>query len=174
MLLNDLLSVLAARIDHARVVKMFQKADELPSALSPLLHDSRACADYSSRCSDQILSHRGAARKSQLSSAPWNLAEALSRAQNNIPAVNESYNELLIEDEDYKTLRDSTDSQDAFDSLGLAARLEKHDLLEFRRREILRLCALRKQADSCTPSLQLLRICTRSAHVIQTACPSDD
>ena len=53
--------------------------------------------------------------------------------QNNIPAVNESYNELLIEDEDHKTLRDSTDSQDAFDALGLAARLEKHDLLEFRR-----------------------------------------
>lgn len=49
--------------------------------------------------------------------------------------MNESYNELLIEDEDYKTLRDSTDSQDAFDSLGLAARLEKHGLLEFRRRE---------------------------------------
>lgn len=47
--------------------------------------------------------------------------------------MNESYNELLIEDEDYKTLRDSTDSQDAFDSLGLAKRLEKHDLLEFRR-----------------------------------------
>lgn len=54
--------------------------------------------------------------------------------QNNIPSINESYNELLIEDEDYKTLRDSTDSQDAFDLLGLAARLEKHDLLEFRRR----------------------------------------
>lgn len=31
LLLNDLLSVLAARVDHTRVVKMFQKADELPS-----------------------------------------------------------------------------------------------------------------------------------------------
>ncbi|KAL8278246.1 hypothetical protein RQP46_009419 [Phenoliferia psychrophenolica] len=93
MLLNDLLSVLAARIDHTRVVKMFQKADELPMIKSYLI----------------AVQH------------------------NNIPAVNESYNELLIEDEDYKTLRDSTDSQDAFDSLGLAARLEKHDLLEFRR-----------------------------------------
>lgn len=31
MLLNDLLVVLAPRIDHTRVVKMFQKADELPS-----------------------------------------------------------------------------------------------------------------------------------------------
>ena len=33
MLLNDLLVVLAPRIDHTRVVKMFQKADELPSKL---------------------------------------------------------------------------------------------------------------------------------------------
>ena len=64
--------------------------------------------------------------------------------QNNIPAVNESYNELLIEDEDYKTLRDSTDSQDAFDSLGLAARLEKHDLLEFRRRESFSMVRIRR------------------------------
>ena len=31
MLLNDLLVVLAPRIDHTRVVKMFQKVDELPS-----------------------------------------------------------------------------------------------------------------------------------------------
>ena len=38
MLLNDLLSVLAPRVDHTRVVKMFQKADELPSTLlSPSL-----------------------------------------------------------------------------------------------------------------------------------------
>jgi clathrin heavy chain len=40
---------------------------------------------------------------------------------------------LLIEEEDYKTLRDSIDTNDAFDSLGLASRLEKHELLEFRR-----------------------------------------
>ena len=39
MLLNDLLSVLAARVDHTRVVKMFQKADELPST-HPLLVSS--------------------------------------------------------------------------------------------------------------------------------------
>lgn len=31
MLLNDLLVVLAPRVDHTRVVRMFQKADELPS-----------------------------------------------------------------------------------------------------------------------------------------------
>ncbi|KAK4334207.1 hypothetical protein RTBOTA2_002945 [Rhodotorula toruloides] len=48
-------------------------------------------------------------------------------------AVKEAFNDLLIEEEDYKTLRDSIDTNDAFDAMGLAARLEKHDLLEFRR-----------------------------------------
>lgn len=51
----------------------------------------------------------------------------------NIEAVNDAYNDLLIEEEDYKTLRDSIDSFDNFDSISLAKRLEKHDLLEFRR-----------------------------------------
>ncbi|KAM0791024.1 hypothetical protein ACM66B_004322 [Microbotryomycetes sp. NB124-2] len=93
MLLNDLLTVLAPRVDHTRVVRMFQKADELPMIKSYLI----------------AVQH------------------------NNIQAVNESYNELLIEEEDYKTLRASTDAQDAFDAFTLAARLEKHDMLEFRR-----------------------------------------
>lgn len=53
--------------------------------------------------------------------------------QLNIEAVNEAYNDLLIEEEDYKTLRDSIDSFDNFNNISLAQRLEKHDLLEFRR-----------------------------------------
>jgi len=53
--------------------------------------------------------------------------------QLNIEAVNDAYNGLLIEEEDYKTLRDSIDSFDNFDNTGLARRLEKHELLEFRR-----------------------------------------
>ncbi|KAE9393463.1 clathrin heavy chain [Gymnopus androsaceus JB14] len=51
----------------------------------------------------------------------------------NIEAVNDAYNDLLIEEEDYKTLRDSIDSFDNFNNVGLAQRLEKHELLEFRR-----------------------------------------
>jgi Region in Clathrin and VPS len=47
--------------------------------------------------------------------------------------VNDAYNDLLIEEEDYKTLRDSIDSFDNFDNTSLARRLEKHELLEFRR-----------------------------------------
>ncbi|KAF0366022.1 Clathrin heavy chain [Gigaspora margarita] len=51
----------------------------------------------------------------------------------NNEAVNEAYNDILIEEEDYKSLRDSIDSFDKFDNIGLAKRLEKHELLEFRR-----------------------------------------
>jgi clathrin heavy chain len=51
----------------------------------------------------------------------------------NIEAVNDAYNDLLIEEEDYKTLRDSIDSFDNFNNVGLAKRLEQHELLEFRR-----------------------------------------
>lgn len=53
--------------------------------------------------------------------------------QHNIEAVNEAFNELLIEEEDHATLRDSINSYDNFSQLELASRLEKHDLLEFRR-----------------------------------------
>jgi clathrin heavy chain len=51
----------------------------------------------------------------------------------NNQAVNNAYNDLLIEEEDYKTLRDSIDHFDNFDNIVLAQRLEKHELLEFRR-----------------------------------------
>ena len=57
----------------------------------------------------------------------------MSSMQLNIEAVNDAYNDLLIEEEDYKTLRDSIDSFDNFNNVSLAQRLEKHELLEFRR-----------------------------------------
>ncbi|KAF8199169.1 hypothetical protein BJ912DRAFT_951141 [Pholiota molesta] len=48
----------------------------------------------------------------------------------NLEAVNDAYNDLLIEEEDYKTLRDSIDSFDNFNNINLAKRLEKHELLD--------------------------------------------
>ncbi|KAJ1955756.1 Clathrin heavy chain, partial [Linderina pennispora] len=51
----------------------------------------------------------------------------------NNKSVNEAYNDLLIEEEDFVGLRNSIDNHDNFDGIGLAQRLEKHDLLEFRR-----------------------------------------
>ncbi|KAJ7074901.1 hypothetical protein B0H15DRAFT_868488 [Mycena belliarum] len=51
----------------------------------------------------------------------------------NIEDVNDAYNDLLIEEEDYKTLRDSIDNFDNFNNIGLAQRLQASPLLEFRR-----------------------------------------
>lgn len=93
MLLNDLLAVLAPRIDHTRVVSLFSKSDNLP-LIRPYL---------------------------------------VAAQHINNEAINNAYNELLVEEEDYKLLRDSIDHFDNFDNIALAQRLEKYELLEFRR-----------------------------------------
>ncbi|XP_040859504.1 clathrin heavy chain 2 [Ochotona curzoniae] len=51
----------------------------------------------------------------------------------NNKSVNEALNHLLTEEEDYQGLRASIDAYDNFDNIGLAQRLEKHQLIEFRR-----------------------------------------
>ncbi|XP_062038064.1 clathrin heavy chain 2 isoform X3 [Lepus europaeus] len=51
----------------------------------------------------------------------------------NNKSVNEALNQLLTEEEDYQGLRASIDAYDNFDNIGLAQRLEKHQLIEFRR-----------------------------------------
>lgn len=51
----------------------------------------------------------------------------------NISVVNEAINEIFIEEENYVHLRESIDDYDAFDQIGVAQKLEKHNLLEFRR-----------------------------------------
>lgn len=47
--------------------------------------------------------------------------------------VNEALNSLLIEEEDYQGVRASIEAYDNFDNIGLAQKLERHELLEFRR-----------------------------------------
>lgn len=91
-LLTDLLAALTARIDVNRVVKIFQKNDDLP-LIKPFL---------------------------------------LNVQSQNKRIVNEAVNDLLIEEEDYKTLRDSVQNYDNYDATELASRLEKHDLIFFR------------------------------------------
>lgn len=91
-LINDLLNVFISRVDVSRVVKMFQKSDNLPM-IKPFL---------------------------------------IAVQSQNIFAVNNAYNDLLIEEEDYKSLRDSVDSFDRYDPLDLANRLEKHEIIYFR------------------------------------------
>ncbi|KAF8451494.1 armadillo-type protein [Terfezia claveryi] len=91
-LLTDLLSALSPRIDVTRVVKMFQKSDNIP-LIKPFLLNVQS--------------------------------------QNN-KVVNQAINDLLIEEEDYKTLSDSVENYDNYDPVELAQRLEKHDLVFFR------------------------------------------
>lgn len=91
-LLIDLLTVLTPRLDLPRVVKIFQKSDNLP-LVKPFL---------------------------------------ISVLEKNNSIVNSAYHDLLIEEEDYKSLRLAIESYDKFDSIGLAERLEKHDLIFFR------------------------------------------
>ena len=51
----------------------------------------------------------------------------------NIAAVNEAVNALLVEEEDVEGLRASIDAHDHFDQVALAQKLEKNELLELRR-----------------------------------------
>ncbi|KAG9243910.1 hypothetical protein BJ878DRAFT_508483 [Calycina marina] len=91
-LLTDLLQALTPRIDVNRVVKMFEKSDNIP-LIKPFL---------------------------------------LNVQPQNKRTVNIAINDLLIEEEDYKTLRDSVENYDNYDPVELAQRLEKHDLVFFR------------------------------------------
>ncbi|KAF8863426.1 clathrin heavy chain [Acephala macrosclerotiorum] len=91
-LLTDLLQALTPRIDVNRVVKMFEKSDNIP-LIKPFL---------------------------------------LNVQSQNKKIVNSAINDLLIEEEDYKTLRDSVENYDNYDPVELAQRLERHDLVFFR------------------------------------------
>ncbi|MBA0692541.1 hypothetical protein Goari_010093 [Gossypium aridum] len=51
---------------------------------------------------------------------------------NNVSVVNEPLNEIHVEEEDYDRLRESIDLHHNFDQIGLAQKIEKHELLEMR------------------------------------------
>ncbi|XP_075219017.1 clathrin heavy chain [Lycorma delicatula] len=93
LLLNDMLLVLAPRMDHTRAVAFFTKVNHLQLVKQYLR-------------SVQSLNNK---------------------------AINEALNNLLIEEEDYQGLRTSIDAFDNFDNIALAQKLEKHELIEFRR-----------------------------------------
>ena len=91
-LLTDLLQALTPRIDVNRVVRMFEKSDNIP-LIKPFL---------------------------------------LNVQGQNKRAVNDAINDLLIEEEDYKQLRDSVENFDNYEAVALAQRLEKSELVFFR------------------------------------------
>jgi len=132
LLLTDLLTVLAARIDHGRVVRMFKRQDN-----------------------DNV---------------PLIKSYLISVQHHNIESVNDAYNDLLIEEEDFETLRASIDGFDNFDTISLASRLEKHELLEFRR-----LAAhLYKKNQRWTESIALSKSDKLFKDAIQTASISNE
>ncbi|KAG9142165.1 hypothetical protein Leryth_007608 [Lithospermum erythrorhizon] len=92
-LINDVLNVLALRLDHTRVVDIMRKAGHL-RLIKPYM---------------------------------------VAVQSNNVSAVNEALNEIYVEEEDYDRLRESIDLHDSFDQIGLAQKIEKHELLEMRR-----------------------------------------
>ncbi|CAN6483932.1 unnamed protein product [Victoria cruziana] len=92
-LINDLLHVLALKVDHTRVVDIIRKAGHL-HLVKPYM---------------------------------------VAVQSNNVAAVNEALNEIYVEEEDYERLRESIDMHDNFDQIGLAQKVEKHELLEMRR-----------------------------------------
>jgi len=69
----------------------------------------------------------------KLENLPLVLPYLKSVQKENLSAVNEAVNELYIEDEDYESLHQSIDDYDNFDQIALAQKIEKHELLEFRR-----------------------------------------
>jgi clathrin heavy chain len=72
-------------------------------------------------------------RKQAEDALPLILPYLLSVQKENISAVNEAVNELLVAEEDYERLRTSIDEHDNFDQIALASSLENHELLECRR-----------------------------------------
>jgi len=76
---------------------------------------------------------RAVSQVRKLGHLPLVKAYLVSVQQHNVVAVNDALNELYTEEEDFESLRLSIDSFNNFDALALAQKLEKHDLLEFRR-----------------------------------------
>ncbi|KAG8597249.1 hypothetical protein GDO81_002222 [Engystomops pustulosus] len=70
---------------------------------------------------------------SKMSQLPLVKPYLRSVQNHNNKSVNEALNNLLTEEEDYQGLRASIDAYDNFDNISLAQRLEKHELIEFRR-----------------------------------------
>jgi clathrin heavy chain len=93
LLLNELLSDLATKLDAGRVVHKLRTANHLPLIKSYLLNVQR----------------------------------------DNLLLVNEAVNQILLDEDDFKGLRDSVNKYADFDQIALAQKTERHELLEFRR-----------------------------------------
>lgn len=66
-------------------------------------------------------------------SIPLSVEYLQSVQKDNLSALNEALNDHYIAEEDFEALRVSIDEHDNFDQILLAQKIEKHELLEFRR-----------------------------------------
>lgn len=90
--------------------------------------------------------------------------------KDNISAVNEAVNNLAIEEEDVEGLRQSIQDHSNFDQVALAQRLEKHELLEFRRVA----ASLYKMNKRWEHSIALSKQDSQFKDAIDTAAESND
>lgn len=90
--------------------------------------------------------------------------------KDNLSAINEALNELFLADEDFEALRVSIDDFDNFDQIVLAQKLEKHELLEFRRIS----AYLYKRNKRWTQSIALSKEDRMFKDAIDTAAESSD
>ncbi|GAV54607.1 hypothetical protein ZYGR_0AN00750 [Zygosaccharomyces rouxii] len=88
----------------------------------------------------------------------------------NNSVVNQACHDLMIEEEDYKALQDAVDSYDKFDQLGLAARLETHELIFFKKIAAL----LYRRNKKWAKSLSILKEEKLWRDAIETAAISGD
>ncbi|CCK68510.1 clathrin heavy chain KNAG_0B00620 [Huiozyma naganishii CBS 8797] len=88
----------------------------------------------------------------------------------NNSVVNQAYHDIMVEEEDYKSLEDAINSYDKFDQLALAARLETHSLIFFRKIAAL----LYRRNKKWTKSLAILKEDQLWKDAIETASISQD
>lgn len=88
----------------------------------------------------------------------------------NLSAVNEALNELYLDDENFEDLRRSIEEHDNFDQLALAQKIEKNELLEFRRIAAL----LYKQNKRWKTSINLSKADKMYKDAIDTCADSED
>ena len=116
MLLNDLLLVLAPRMDHTRSVNFFTKVNHL-QLVKPYLR------------SVQNLNNK--AVNESLNGLLIQVGEGINEKYEQRREIESTFHPF--QEEDYNGLKTSIDSFDNFDNISLALQLEKHDLIEFRR-----------------------------------------
>uniref|UniRef100_A0A383W0X8 Clathrin heavy chain n=1 Tax=Tetradesmus obliquus TaxID=3088 RepID=A0A383W0X8_TETOB len=129
-LLADVMKAMEVRLDHARVVLMFRKEGALPLIKDYLMNVQKTNILEVDEAVNELLIDEYF--EGQLYNPPFCMLLTCVDLMF-VPQVNEAVNELLIDEEDFEGLRSSITTHDNFDQVGLASRLERHELLEFRR-----------------------------------------